>query len=86
MTVRGQVEGTVGIDGSLTLVRGGHLVADTRAKEVLISGTVTGNVKARKRLVVRSGGTIEGQIEAGLLRVEEGAILRGTVARTKRDS
>ena len=42
-------------------------------------GTVTGNVFATERLVLHKSARVEGDIEAGSIAIEEGAILNGKI-------
>jgi len=81
---------TVRIDGSFrgeitsqnTLIVGetGEIMATVRSRNVVISGTVTGDVFASERLVLHKTARVEGDVEAGTLAIEEGAILNGRVA------
>jgi cytoskeletal protein CcmA (bactofilin family) len=45
----------------------------------MISGNVTGNVFASERLVLHKTARVEGDVEAGTLAIEEGAVLNGKV-------
>ena len=81
MVIRGQVQGTVGIDESLAVELGGVLVAETRSSDALIEGSVQGDLRVAGTLAVRSTGAVEGKIRARRLRVEEGAFLKGTITR-----
>jgi len=78
---------TVRIDGCFrgeitsqnTLVVGetGEIMATVRSCSVIVSGTVTGNIFASERLVLHKTARVEGDIEAGTLAIEEGALLNG---------
>jgi len=81
VVIRGQVQGTVGIDESLAVEPGGVLDAETWASDVVIGGSVQGDLRVAGTLAVRSTGAVEGKIRARRLRVEEGAFLKGTVTR-----
>ena len=83
VVIRGQVQGTVGIDESLAVEPGGVLDAETRASDALIEGSVQGDLQVAGTLSVRSTGVVEGTIRARRLRVEEGAFLKGTVIRSE---
>ena len=81
LTVRGQVEGSVGIEDRLTVENGGSLDAESRAPEVIVAGRATGTLLARERLTVRPTGTVEGKIQTDRFRVEEGGLVTGSVTR-----
>jgi len=57
--------------------------ADLFAKDVLILGTVQGNVVASGRVELRAGCSVEGDIRALRLAVEDNAVFRGKVDLTQ---
>ena len=57
----------------------GEIMATVRSRNVIVSGTVTGNVFATERLVLHKTARVEGDIEAGSIAIEEGAILNGRI-------
>jgi len=81
LIIRGQVEGDVGIEERLTVDVGGLLDAVVRANDVVVAGEARGNLQAEGTLILRSTGVAEGRMSAGGMRVEEGAILKGTLSR-----
>jgi len=80
-TVRidGCFRGEVASQNTLIVGETGEIMATVRSREVAISGTVTGNVFASDRLVLHKTARVEGDIEAGSLAIEEGAVLNGKV-------
>jgi cytoskeletal protein CcmA (bactofilin family) len=80
-TVRidGQFRGEIASQNTLIVGETGEIMATVRSREVVISGTVTGNVFASERLVLHKSARVEGDIEAGTLAIEEGAVLNGKV-------
>src|SRR5437660_5749942 len=59
--VDGRIEGTVNFaDSRVTIGRNGVVVANINAKEVVIMGTVTGNIHCTDRLDIRSEGSLAG--------------------------
>jgi cytoskeletal protein CcmA (bactofilin family) len=80
---------TVRIDGCFrgeitsqnTLVVGetGEIMATVRSRNVIVSGTVTGNVFATEKIVLHKTARLEGDIEAGCVAIEEGAIVNGKI-------
>jgi cytoskeletal protein CcmA (bactofilin family) len=81
LRIRGQVKGTVAIDQGLTIENGSFVEADALATDILVAGSIQGNLRARGTLALRSTGRVEGSLQASRMRVEEGAILKGTVLR-----
>lgn len=80
LIVDGRVEGTVNLSESrLTIGPTANVAADLSAKDVLILGHVQGNVVASGRVELRSGCSMEGDIRAMRLAVEDNAVFRGKV-------
>src|SRR5579863_2298748 len=84
LIVDGRVEGTVTLSESrLTIGPTANVAADLSAKDVLIMGHVQGNVVASGRVELRAGCTMEGDIRALRLAVEDNAVFRGKVDLTQ---
>ena len=80
LTIDGDVEGSIELgDHSLTIGSGATVKADLVAKNVTISGAVTGNVTAREQLDLRPTGSVVGDIAAPRLVMAEGAVVTGQV-------
>jgi cytoskeletal protein CcmA (bactofilin family) len=84
LIVDGRVEGTVNLTESrLTIGPNASVAADLCAKDVLILGHVQGNVVASGRVELRAGCSMEGDIRALRLAVEDNAVFRGKVDLTQ---
>ncbi len=84
LIVDGRVEGTVSLtDSRLTIGPNANVAADLSAKDVLILGQVQGNVVASGRVELRAGCSVEGDIRALRLAVEDNAVFRGKVDLTQ---
>ena len=84
LIVDGRVEGTVSLsDSRLTIGPNAKVQADLSARDVLIQGQVHGNVVATGRVELRAGCSVEGDIRALRLAVEDNAIFRGKVDLTQ---
>ena len=57
----------------------GLVEGDISTQDAVISGRVKGSLKADSRLEVQAASRVEGEISAGRMQVEEGAVLNGTV-------
>jgi cytoskeletal protein CcmA (bactofilin family) len=55
------------------------LAADLSAKDVLVLGTVHGNIFASGRLELRAGCQVAGDVRALRLAIEDNAVFRGKV-------
>jgi cytoskeletal protein CcmA (bactofilin family) len=84
LIVDGQMEGTITLSESrLTIGPNAVIAADLSAKDVLILGRVKGNVIASGRVELRAGSSVEGDIRALRLAIEDNALFRGKVDLTQ---
>ena len=80
MTIDGHVEGTIDIqDIALTIGPDADIKADIVASTVTIHGTVTGNVRAKEKVDIKSTGRVEGNLFTPRLVMADGAVVRGRV-------
>lgn len=79
MSVEGWIKGSININKTLTIERGGRVKADIEANSVQIKGIVKGKIVAVNKIEIFNNGICEGDIETDKLVVKEGAILLGTV-------
>jgi cytoskeletal protein CcmA (bactofilin family) len=74
------VEGSINFgDSRITIGRNGDVTANISAKEVVIMGSVKGNIQCTDRLDIRSEGSLIGDVVAERISVEDGAVLKGSV-------
>jgi len=79
----GNFEGTIRLpQNRLTLGPNARVKADLDAGDVVIYGTLDGNVKAAGRLELRDSAVLRGDIHAGRLSIEENASMKGKVELT----
>ena len=78
--IDGRVEGTINFtDSRVTIGRNAVIVANVTAKEVVVMGTVTGNIHCADRLDIRSEGTVTGDVVTPRVCIEDGALVKGSV-------
>ena len=78
LIIDGIVEGTVRLPGGrLTIGPDAHVTAELTAKDIVILGTVKGNVTASDRVELRKSAVLHGDIAAARLAIEEGATVLG---------
>ena len=78
-TVRidGRFRGEITSENTLIVGESGEIEATIRSNTVAISGTVTGDVIAKHKVVLHKTAVLEGNVEAPSLVVEEGATING---------
>jgi len=78
--IDGRVEGSIHIpDHRVTVGRGSQVAADVRAQDVVVMGSVKGNIQAADLLDIRADSFIEGQMVAKRIRIDDGAVLKGSI-------
>ena len=75
--VEGTVSGLLKTAKNLKVGEQAKIKADVEAENVFTSGEIRGNVKIKGKLEMKSSAKIFGNVETGVLSVEEGAILNG---------
>jgi len=87
LRIDGKVEGTIEV-GNHSLIIGARaeVKANLVSKSILVSGTVIGNVTATERVDLQATGSVEGDITAPRLMMVDGAIVKGKVKTTRRES
>lgn len=75
--VDGRVKGTIRLKGDLFVGVGGIVEADVDARNVVIQGTITGKVLARRQMEVQPTGRFHGECTAASYEIREGAIFEG---------
>ena len=80
VTVDGRVEGRIDLpDHALTIGPNGHIQADIVAKVLTVFGLVVGGIRARDKVDIRRGGSLEGDLACARLAIQDGAHFCGKV-------
>jgi cytoskeletal protein CcmA (bactofilin family) len=75
----GTVEGECDIDGPLTLAKDGVWRGTMKATDIVVAGTVEGDVVARRRVEIAGSARITGSLSGHSIAVAEGAIIEGEI-------
>ncbi len=80
LVIRGRVEGTIRLPKNRVLIAAGSQVkANVTARSIQIEGAVSGKLNGGADVIVRAGGTVEGEIVAPRVTLDNGARFNGTV-------
>jgi cytoskeletal protein CcmA (bactofilin family) len=85
--VKGRVIGTK--DSLVVVQESGLIEGEVEANDLVVSGTILGNIHAKNRVVVEATGKVIGDISTPRLIVRPGALLQGkssTAGRSNTDS
>ena len=77
LRIAGKFKGDVSVQGDLTIEPGAKLTGGVRAKRVVISGELEGNIEGAVLVELQQGGALVGDVKAGSLTVAPGARMRG---------
>ena len=78
--IAGRVEGRIDVEGfTLMVEESAHVHADVSAAGIIVAGSVKGSLVADGRIELRATASVEGDLTAPVVRVDEGAVLRGKV-------
>ena len=80
LVIDGQVDGAIEVsDHNLSIGPSGGIRADLFARRIVISGAVTGNVKALESVDLQATGSVIGDISAPRFVMADGAAVAGRV-------
>jgi cytoskeletal protein CcmA (bactofilin family) len=80
LLVDGSVEGLIQLDDrKLTIGATAKVTADIIAREVVVFGTVKGNLRAKDRIEIKKDGSVNGDLTTARIMIEDGAYFKGSI-------
>ena len=80
LLVDGSVEGLIQLDErKLTVGATAKLTADIIAREVVVYGSVKGNLRAKDRIEIKKDGSVNGYLTTARIMIEDGAYFKGSI-------
>ena len=78
-TVRidGRFKGEVFSDDVLVIGEGAHVEAEVDIGEVIVQGTVVGNIKAKRSIEIHAPGRVKGDLHTPVLQIDKGVMFEG---------
>ena len=78
--IDGTVEGLVQLDGrKLTVGMAAKLTADVMAREIVVYGSVKGNLRATDKIEIKKDGSVIGDLTTARIMIEDGAYFKGSI-------
>ncbi|MDO5483315.1 MAG: polymer-forming cytoskeletal protein [Desulfovibrionaceae bacterium] len=77
--IEGRFKGEIVSDGTLNVGKDAQVQGTLNVGELLLSGHFSGEVTAKRRVVVYSSGVLEGMLQTPSLLTEEGGIIEGQI-------
>ncbi len=80
LVIDGEVEGTVELhEHRLTVGPNGKVQAGVKAREIVVLGTIHGNVEATDKIDIRKDARLVGDIKTARIVIEDGAYFKGSI-------
>jgi len=80
LQIEGQFDGTINLqENCLTVGPKGQVKAEVHARQVIVHGSVNGNVTAREKIEIRRTGNVLGDLVAAGVAIEDGAYFKGSI-------
>ncbi|HJT90190.1 MAG TPA: polymer-forming cytoskeletal protein [Bryobacteraceae bacterium] len=77
--VDGEVEGLLESHSLLTVGPNGKVKANIKAREVIVFGSVRGNVDVTEKIAIRDKGSLIGDIKTAGISIDDGAYFKGSI-------
>lgn len=79
LLVDGDVEGLLESQSLLTVGPNGKVRANIKAREVVIYGSVRGDVEVTEKIAIREQGSLIGNIKSAGISIDDGAYFKGSI-------
>jgi cytoskeletal protein CcmA (bactofilin family) len=80
LVIDGEVEGTVEAqEHRVTVGPNGKVLAGIKAREIVVLGSITGNVEAADKIDIRKDAKLIGDIKTARIVIEDGAYFKGSI-------
>ena len=85
--VDGEIDGSIELrEHCLTVGPNGKTHSSVRAREVVVLGSIQGNVEARDKIAIRKNGKLVGDIKTAGIIIDDGAYFKGSIDIVRSDS
>jgi len=87
MHVAGEIDGSLDLAGfDLTVTDNSKVRANVTAREVDVQGIINGNVNATRKITVRTGGKLIGDLRTPGIVIEDGSYFKGNIEIVTREA
>ena len=87
LIVDGEIEGAIELnDHRLTVGPNGRVRAGIKAREIVVLGSIEGNVEALDKIDIRKDAKLIGDIKTARIVIEDGAYFKGSIDIVKSDA
>lgn len=87
LIVDGEIEGAIELnEHRLTVGPNGRVRAGVKAREIVVLGTIDGNVEALDKIDIRKDAKLVGDIKTARIIIEDGAYFKGSIDIVKNET
>ena len=87
LVILGHVEGRVDLkDYNVTIGPKGSVRANINAKQVVVEGTLNGDINGEEKVIIRKTGNVLGNIVSPRVTLEDGAMFKGSIEMEPRNT
>ena len=86
LLVHGKIEGSIKHSSNLKVGKSGKIYAEVEAKYIEVHGSVKGDLKGRKAVVVKEGANISGNIFSPSVSLHEAAKFNGSIDMSEKEA
>lgn len=80
LIIDGEIDGTIEAhEHKITIGPNGKVKAGIKAKDIVVIGTVQGNVEASDKIDIRKDARLVGDIKTARISIEDGAMFKGSI-------
>jgi len=84
LTIDGEMEGSIELkEHRLTVGPNGRVQAGVKAREIIVLGTINGNVEVSDKIDIRKDARLVGDIKTARIVIEDGAFFKGNIDITR---
>jgi cytoskeletal protein CcmA (bactofilin family) len=83
--IEGRIQGKITVKNRVVIGRDGDVEAEIDARDVIIKGKVTGNVRGSQRVEIVSAGTLHGNISSPRVVIADSGFFEGNIEMRQRD-
>jgi cytoskeletal protein CcmA (bactofilin family) len=84
--VDGEIQGSIELQHRLTVGPNGKVNAKVKAKEVVVHGSIHGDVQSSEKIIIREKGSLVGDITTAGIVIEDGAYFKGSIDIVRADA
>jgi len=77
VAIKGRFEGVVEVGGNVVIGRDAIVAANITGKDVVVGGTVKGNIESTGRIEILATGQVFGDLTAAAIMIDEGGMFQG---------